>query len=172
MRPTYYFLYDGWVMWRRVQKRLHHKNKNIFAFQHFGYHVSVEHDENHPQPKFGGNQFMGPEIWPHEYLISLFQMLFEISVNWSGFKHNEQVQFTLISMGLTRYSCGHISGHHEPNSCQIWCTRVFHHVLLKYGHENAEMQKKKKKKKKFDDVTLQYSIVDYTKISIAMILNR
>ena len=40
----------------------------------------------------------------------------------------------------------------------------FHHVLLKYGHENAEMQKKKKKKKekkmkrKFDDVTLQYYI--------------
>ena len=28
-------------------------------------------------------------------------------------------------------------------SCQIWCVRVFHHVLLKYGHENAEMQKKK-----------------------------
>ena len=31
------------------------------------------------------------------------------------------------------------------NSCQIWCVRVFHHVVLKYGHENA-------------DVTLQYSI--------------
>ena len=30
----------------------------FFAFQHFGYHVSVEHDEKHPQPKFGGNQFM------------------------------------------------------------------------------------------------------------------
>ena len=29
------------------------------------------------------------------------------------------------------------------NSCQIWCVRVFHHVLLKYCHENAEMQKKK-----------------------------
>ena len=29
----------------------------------------------------------------------------------------------------------------------------FHHVLLKYGHENAETQKRK-----FDDVTLQYSI--------------
>ena len=29
----------------------------------------------------------------------------------------------------------------------------FHHVLLKYSHENAEMQKRK-----FDDVTLQYSI--------------
>ena len=27
------------------------------------------------------------------------------------------------------------------------------HVLLKYGHENAEMQKQK-----FDDVTLRYSI--------------
>ena len=33
------------------------------------------------------------------------------------------------------------------NSCQIGCVRVFHHVLLKYRHENAEMQKKKKKKK-------------------------
>ena len=31
--------------------------------------------------------------------------------------------------------------------------RVFHHVLLKFGHENAEMQKRK-----FDDVTLRYSI--------------
>ena len=39
------------------------------------------------------------------------------------------------------------------NSCQIWCVRVFHHVLLKYCHENAEMQKRK-----FDDITLQYSI--------------
>ena len=39
------------------------------------------------------------------------------------------------------------------NSCQIWCVRVFHHVLLKYCHENAEMQKRK-----FDDVTLHYSI--------------
>ena len=36
----------------------------------------------------------------------------------------------------------------------------FHHVLLKYGYENAEWnaKKKKKKKKKIDDVTLQYSI--------------
>ena len=30
---------------------------------------------------------------------------------------------------------------------------VFHHVLLKYGHETAEMQKRK-----LDDVTLWYSI--------------
>ena len=32
--------------------------------------------------------------------------------------------------------------------------RVFRNVLLKYGHENAEMQKRK-----FDDVTLRYSII-------------
>ena len=30
------------------------------------------------------------------------------------------------------------------NSCQIWCVRVFHLVLLKNDHENAEMKKKKK----------------------------
>ena len=33
--------------------------KNFFAFQHFGYHVSVEHDEKHPQSKFGGDRFRG-----------------------------------------------------------------------------------------------------------------
>ena len=32
--------------------------------------------------------------------------------------------------------------------------RVFHHVLLKYDHENAEMQKRK-----IDDVTLRDSVV-------------
>ena len=32
---------------------------------------------------------------------------------------------------------------------------VFHHVIPKYGHENAEMQKQK-----IDDVTLWYSIRD------------
>ena len=40
------------------------------------------------------------------------------------------------------------------NSCQIWCEGVFDHVLLKYGHENAEMQKWK-----FYNVTLQYFIM-------------
>ena len=37
--------------------------------------------------------------------------------------------------------------------------RVFHHVLLKYCHENAEMQKRK-----FDDVTLQYSALGRTEV--------
>ena len=31
----------------------------FFSFQRFGYHVSVEHDEKHPQHRFGGNRFMG-----------------------------------------------------------------------------------------------------------------
>ena len=41
------------------------------------------------------------------------------------------------------------------NHCSC-CVRVFHHILVNYGHENAEMQKRK-----FDDVTLQYSIEDF-----------
>ena len=47
-------------------------------------------------------------------------------------------------MGLIRYSCVRIYlGPPWTNSCQIWCVRIFHHVLLKYCHENAEMLKKK-----------------------------
>ena len=33
--------------------------KTFFGFQCFGYHVSVEHDEKHPQPKLGENRFVG-----------------------------------------------------------------------------------------------------------------
>ena len=33
--------------------------KTFYAFQRFGYHVSVEHDEKHPQSKFDGDRFMG-----------------------------------------------------------------------------------------------------------------
>ena len=44
----------------RVQKQWHHKKLFFFfAFQRFGYHVSVEHDEKHPQSTFGGDRFMG-----------------------------------------------------------------------------------------------------------------
>ena len=35
------------------------QNRFFFAFQRFGYHVSVELEEKHPQPKFGWNRFMG-----------------------------------------------------------------------------------------------------------------
>ena len=56
-------------------------------------------------------------------------------------------------MGLIRYSCGPIWGPHELVHVKKFCVRVFHHVLLKYGHEKTEMQKQK-----FDDVTLRWSI--------------
>ena len=42
-----------------IESRSDDITENFFAFQRFGYHVSVEHDEKHPQPKFGGNRFMG-----------------------------------------------------------------------------------------------------------------
>ena len=47
-------------------------------------------------------------------------------------------------MGLIMYSCGHISGYHEPIHVKFGVWGFFHHGLLKYGHENSEMQKKKK----------------------------
>ena len=86
----------------------------------------------------------GSEIWLHEYLISPT----EISVNWPGSKQlgTRPIYTAFNGVGLNRYSC---------DSCKIWCVRVndFHHVPLKYGHENAKMQKQK-----FDDVTLRYSM--------------
>ena len=60
-------------------------------FQCFEYRISIEHDEKPPQPKFGGNRFMGPEIWQHEYLISPIK----INVNWPANSY-EPGQFTLF----------------------------------------------------------------------------
>ena len=62
-----------------------------------------------------------PKIWPHEYLISPI----EISVNWPGSNCLEPGQLTLISMGLIRYSCGHILGHHEPIPTKFGVWRFF-----------------------------------------------
>ena len=76
-----------------------------------------------------------------------------------------QAKFTLISMGLIRYSCGNILGHHEPIHVQIWCVKVFHHALPKYGHENAEMQTIF-----FDDVTLRYSIVTTCRSNVVQLI--
>ena len=65
-------------------------------------------------------------------------------------------------MGLIRYSCGHILGHHEPIHVKfgVWRFFIMLYRNMKKKNENAEMQKKKKKKK-IDDVTLWYSI-DHT----------
>ena len=78
----------------------------------------------------------GPEIWLHEYLISPT----EIGVNWLSSK---QLWTRPIYMKFNWANLVFMRPYLGPpwtNSCQIWCVRVFHHVLLKYGHENAEMQ--------------------------------
>ena len=72
-------------------------------------------------------------------------------------------------MGLIRYSCGHILGHHEPGSCQIWCVEVFHHALLKYEKKtwkcwNAIFFF-------IDDVTLWYSIQELVEGFLAAAAN-
>ena len=124
--------------------------KTFFAFQRFGYHVSVEHDEKTSTAQIWWELVHGgPEIWPHEYLISPT----ETSVNWPGSK---QLWTRLIYTDFNGANYVFMRPYLGPpwtNSYQIWCVRAFHHVL-KYGHENAEMPKRK-----FGDVTLQYSIV-------------
>ena len=52
----------------------------------------------------------GPEIWPLEYISSPT----EISANWSGSKQLWTRPIFTGFNGLIRYSCSHISGHHEP----------------------------------------------------------
>ena len=42
-----------------IEYRSDDVTKNFICIQLFGYHVSVEHDEKHPQSKFGGDGFMG-----------------------------------------------------------------------------------------------------------------
>ena len=107
-------------------------------------------NNNIHSPNLVGIGSWGPEIWPHEYLLSSI----EISVNWPGSNSYEPGQlFTLISMELIRYSCGHILGHHEPIHVKFGVWRFFLHALPKYGHENTEMQTIF-----FDDVTFRYSI--------------
>ena len=119
----------------------------------------MEHDEKHLQPNLVGIGSWGPEIWLHEYLISPT----ETSVNWPESKQLWTRPIYTHFNGANEVFMRPYLGPPWTNSCLIWCMRVFHHILLKYGHESAEMQKKKKKKKKKDDVTRQYSIAtDFT----------
>ena len=95
--------------------------------------------------------------WHHKNFLA-FQCFGSTMYRWSMMRNihipnsYEPSQFTLISMGLNYVFMQPYLRPTWTNSCQIWCVRVFHHVLLKYGHENAEMQKRQ-----FDDVTLHYS---------------
>ena len=93
----------------RVQKRWRHKKLFLdFSVLDTMYRWSMM--KNIRSPNWVGFGSWGPEIWPHEYLISPT----EISVNWPGSKQLWTRPIYTISMGLIRYSCGHISGHHEP----------------------------------------------------------
>ena len=42
-----------------IEYRSDDVTKTFLHFQCFKYHISVEHDEKTPQPKFGGNRFTG-----------------------------------------------------------------------------------------------------------------
>ena len=64
--------------------------------------------------------------------------------------------FTLISVGLIRYSCGHISGHHEPIHVKFGVWGFF----IMFCWNMVIKMLKCKKKKKNDDVILRYSIQD------------
>ena len=118
----------------RVQKWWHHKTLCLhFSVLDTMYKLSMM--KNIYSPNLVGIGSRGPEIWLHEYLISPIK----ISVNWPGSK---QLWTRPI---YTNFHGAYLLGIHAAvwtNSCQIWCVRVFHHVLLKYGHENAEMKKK------------------------------
>ena len=50
---------DRSMMHACIEYRSNDITKDFFEFQHFEYHVAVEHDEKHPQPKFGGSLFIG-----------------------------------------------------------------------------------------------------------------
>ena len=108
----------------------------FFFFLHFSIVYWWSMMKNIHIPNLVGIGSWGPEIWLHEYLISPT----EISVNWPGSK-------------LIRYSCGHISGHHEPIHVKLGVWGFF---IMFYW--NMVMKMLKCKKRKYDDVTLHYSL--------------
>ena len=84
----------------------------FFAFQHFEYHMyRWSMMKNIHNPNLVGIGSWGPEIWPLEYLISPIAISYPTVMN--------QANLHLISMGLIRYSCGHILGPHEPIHVKI-----------------------------------------------------
>ena len=65
----------------------------FFSFQRFEYHLSIEHDDKHPQPKL--------------YMAAWISSI-EISVNWPGFEHIWTRAIYTVFNGLISYSCGHM----------------------------------------------------------------
>ena len=104
---------DCEIRLHRVQKRWHHKK----LFSHFSIDTMYRWSmmKNIHSPNLVGISSLGPEIWPHEYLISPIEI---------------------------RYSCGHILGPPWTNPCQIWCVRVF--FIMFYWNMVMKMLKCKK----------------------------
>ena len=110
--------------------------------------------KNIHSPNWVGIGSWGLEIWPHEYLIS------PIEISEIGLVPNsyEPGQFTLISMGLIRYSCSHILGHHESIHVKFgvwgffimfyWNIKILVMKMLKWQKKNTKTKTKTKKKKK------------------------
>ena len=95
--------------------------------------------KNIHSPNWVGIGSCGPKIWPHEFLISPI----EISVNWSGSKQLWTRPIYTDFNGANLVFMRPYLGPPWTNSCQIWCVRGFHHVLLKYCHEKCWNAKKK-----------------------------
>ena len=118
--------------------------------------------KNIHSPNLVGIGSRRPEIWSHKYLISPI----EISINYLV-PNYEPGQFTLISMGLIRYSCGHFLDHHEPLHVKFGVWGFF---ILFYW--KMVMKMLKCQKRKFDDITLQYSITYGEAGSVAVLPRR
>ena len=71
----------------------------------------------------------------------------------------EPDQFTLISIGLIRYSCGHISGLHETIPTK-WTVDAFHHASPIWYRGWYPKRWNVKKKGVFFVTSLLYSIVE------------
>ena len=148
-----FYLCQACLIYRLTLFEIEYRSDDV-TFQRFGYHVSVEHDKkNFHSPNLVGIASWGPEIWPHENLISPT----EISVNWSGSK---QLWTRLIYTDFNGANEVFMRPYFGPpwtNSCQIWCVKV----IMFYWNMVLKMLKWKKN----DDVTLQYSIALVTKKS-------
>ena len=99
-------------------------------------YFSVDHDEN---PRPSNLTWIGswwPEMWLHEYLISPLKSVF------IGLVHDclEPGQFTLISVGLISYLCGHILGPHEPIPTKFG---LWMFLLMLHQYMVSKMKKKK-----------------------------
>ena len=130
-KECFYRVQKRWPHKKKTNKQNKNKNKNKtkqnhpFFFLDFSvldtlYRWSMI--KNYPQPKLFGNGFIGAR-------------------DMAAWIPNDPGQFTPISMGLIRYSCGHISGHHEPIHVKFGVWGFF---IMSYWNIVMEMLKCKK----------------------------